>query len=788
MTPRPPRSTPTAAPPVSSPSPGRRPSRPTGSVPSSSKPATPVPPVVAGLLCLGVVGTVLTDVTATTGHDGTRFPTVLPTTTVLLLIVCGYLVHRPYADAAAGIGRSPDTLTWLRTRAVRTLPLWWTVLSTSMLHFGTPPSFGPIDLLLTGLLLHAPVAGLRSAVVDPGWILSTIWILGLVLPPWNGLVRRIRRRMRRRPPPSESQLVGLIVLATPALAVPMLRIFVPVLLGAMISVLRHGREPSAPKRILDVLGTLSVAAATTVVAIALLVLADRHRIGSTAEAIIDDPVSGLLWAIAALPWVLLVVRPGLEARSPRPPRTAPITAMAALALGTLLWHDPVLDLLVEGTGPDIGLPSAVFLSLLGGILAAFASRVLIENPIRRLLLRTPEETRPVPSEWEPTGIARVDRPRPPRNVGPRLRTLDLLRILSVVALIVHDVARIADPPRQPPEALGALAILAAAVVITSSAFRLHQALLHRTPTTGGAETDGTNPPSDRARARGRTPGLLTVRRISGILGLHWAVLTVAFLRGDLDHVRGLGAHLQLVLASPLPDPSVLQTGSLGVTSMVLVAELWSTVLVGIGARSSASLRGRGLGFGSALVIPPVLFVMVAAADRSGDRVFLTIALWAAIGVVISSLDVLRRAGRRPPPLLRRIPAATIVLLPLAGALLIGSRPQPSASPIALGRMPVATLTASAITALLLLVVLLDPPRFLRRSIRPSKRRVLGTLVLGILAWYPTLLRILHRSIESAPLPFTIVVVSAAAAIAFVGERAAGTIADASPTAYERSPR
>lgn len=757
-------------------------------MPSGPKRAASVPDGVVALLCLAVVGTVLTNVTATTGHSGSRFLTVLPATTVLLLMVCGYLVHRPYADAAAGFGPSPDAATWLRARAVRILPLWWTVLLAWMLLFDAPTSFGPFDLLLTALLLHAPVAGLRSAVIEPGWILSTVWILGLVLPLWNGLVRRLRRRLHRRGPAGESQLVGLAALIVPAIAVPTLRVFVPVLLGAMVSVLRHGRRRSARRRFVGILGTPSVASVTMVVALALLVIADRDRTGTTAEAIIGDPVSALLWTVIALSSLLPVVRPGPGIRSPGFLPTVPVSAMAAVSLGTLLWHDLVLDLLVEGTGPDIELPSAVFLSLMGGALAAFASRVLIEDPIRRLLLPAAGPTATIGSEWEPTSTSRIDRPPPPRTVGPRLRTIDLLRILSVVALVAHDVARIADPSRQPPEVVGALAIVGAAMVVTSSAFRLHQALLHPMRRSDGAEAAGADLPHPRSRPPRRTPGFLTIRRIAGILGLHWAVLTVAFVRGDLGHVRGIGAHLQLVLASPLPDPSVLQTGGLGITSTVLVAELWSTVLVGIGVRSTADLRGRGLGFGPALVLPPILFVMVAAADRSADRVFLTIAVWAAIGVAISALDTLRRTGWRPPPLLRLVPTASIVLLPLAGALLIGSRPQPSGSPVALGRMSAASLTASAITTLLLLVVLFDPPRFLRRSIRPSSRRVVGGLVLGILAWYPTLLRLLHRSIESAPLRFGIVAVIAAAAIAFTGDRAVRSLSDASPTDVERSLR
>lgn len=716
---------------------------------------------IIGLSGIGVLGAVVTNVLLATDRGDSPLLAVLPNSEVLLLVVCGFLIHRPYAEAAIGLRRSPRTLAVLIERGVVMLPIWWTALVVRVLMVGPPPSFDRIDWILTALLLIAPFESLRSAVIPPGWILSAAWILALLVPLWNPLVRRARRRLRHPPSAGVSQLIGIFALLVGAAVAPALRIFVPALVGAMASVLCLGRPDSRPRRFSDGLGSLAVAAAVTIAAWILLIVVDPGPVGSTTDRITDRPSTLLLWTAVALSWILLVAS-GENRGRPFFSGTRSFGGAASLLIGVLVWHDPVLRLLIEATGVDIRLASAVHLSLVGGILAALASHVLVYESIRRFLLRLPVGADLTLSGRHRSDTPSIHRPRPSPATAPWARIIDLLRILSVIALLALDTTLVTNPSRPPAVGFGSLAVLAAVTLVSTSAFRLHQAVL--VPTIGRSHV-GAMEASPRPHRVGPT-----LRRLTRTLGLYWVVLTIAFVRGDLAHVRGVGAHLQLIVASPVPDPAVLRVGGIPVVSIVLLAELWTTVIVGLHARWAATLLGRGLGTGAALTIPSTLLLALAGADRSGDGFVLTVALWSGLGIALSALAIRRRARRRPPPLLDLLPTASIILLPLAVFVLVTSGPRPSPSPVAIGRMPTASLSATAAVALLLLIVIFRPPSILRRSTPGSGGRSPGVPALGVLAWYPTMLLLLKQPLgsESVLLGFVAFVTSAAAA--FTGVR------------------
>lgn len=370
-------------------------------------PRRTVAPASDLLLLVGAIAVVVDAVVAATTAGPPPWAAPLRTAAPMLLARGGFLIQRPLAEAAATGTAALRADRRFRARALRLLPLWWVVLVAHLVII-RPVDPEPLHLATLAVLGQAVVPDADALIRSPAVIVSALWLFGIVASPWNSGVRRLRRRLRLRVPPGRCQAAGLLVLLAASAATP-LRIFVPVVIGALAATVFADRRPApviqSLRRLLLRPLTAPVLTAVGWAALA-VILAGRS---GPVPPLGEDPARLLLGTLAAIGWILRTDRRGVRDH-PRSDLVGFLARPAGLALGLILWHHLPLHLLLEHFDSHLRTPNAIHLTLVGGFGLAALSRFVLERPLRRSASRRPGPADDLLVEW----ATAADRSEPPR--------------------------------------------------------------------------------------------------------------------------------------------------------------------------------------------------------------------------------------------------------------------------------------------------------------------------------------------------------------------------------------
>ncbi|WP_228831580.1 acyltransferase family protein [Nocardia elegans] len=144
-------------------------------------------PALEGMRGLAALGVVLTHVAFQTGAGGTpvlgriwgRFDMAV----AVFFALSGFLLWRPHAAAARGLGRAPSTGYYLRHRAARILPAYWVVVCAVLLLLPNAADTAGARVWLSNLaLLQVFVPLTLTDGLTQMWSLSVEVAFYLVLP------------------------------------------------------------------------------------------------------------------------------------------------------------------------------------------------------------------------------------------------------------------------------------------------------------------------------------------------------------------------------------------------------------------------------------------------------------------------------------------------------------------------------------------------------------------------------------------------------------------------------
>ncbi len=319
----------------------------------------------------------------------------------VFFVISGFLLYRPWAVAHLDAAAGPSVGQFLLRRALRILPLYWVVLAATLLLV---PRSRPHDVL-DAVLLPALGQVYREQTVFLGvpqaWSLCVEVLFYLALPGYALLLGRLTRSRRiatlGRGARLRVELAGVAVLytvgmlarfvfeATAPLPFPVWHGLLPVwfdlfALGfalALLSAYRGtGGSVGSPRR-LAVVTTLCWCGAV----VAYVVLARGIGLGrdpiferGAGQAVAEQALWGMFSFLLLLPAVL---------GTPRALTGRPLAFLGLISYGIYLWHQLVVELLIEHTGADLfAVAFRVLLPvvLVGTCSLAAASYFAVERP------------------------------------------------------------------------------------------------------------------------------------------------------------------------------------------------------------------------------------------------------------------------------------------------------------------------------------------------------------------------------------------------------------------------
>jgi peptidoglycan/LPS O-acetylase OafA/YrhL len=317
---------------------------------------------------------------------------------VAFFVLSGFLLARPWVQAARGERPAPRLGTFAMRRLARVVPAYWVAVAGSFLLLngtGHGRATAPETLPLFVLFLHNLFPETRGKLDPPMWSLCVEVTFYAVLPLIGWLIVRAARRRARtaavRGPLLVCALLAAIGLAWTAAGEargwpPEVMWALPTYLaqfacGIAAAVLAHGRRPGRGV-------ALGLLAAGTFAVVANGVW-HSDGTGFTGHVIGDLPAAAGFAAIVAV----VALRPaGLLS-------IAPMRWLGAISYGVYLWHMPVLyGLQVHDAFPERAVPALAAVIAPTFALAA-ASWLLVERPIlRRTQGRGPGAPRPAPGD------------------------------------------------------------------------------------------------------------------------------------------------------------------------------------------------------------------------------------------------------------------------------------------------------------------------------------------------------------------------------------------------------
>jgi peptidoglycan/LPS O-acetylase OafA/YrhL len=369
-------------------------------------------PAVEGMRACAAMGVVVTHVAFQTGHssgvDGRLFGR-FDLAVAVFFALSGFLLWRGHAAAARGLGPSPRTGHYLRSRVVRIMPAYLVavVVILSLLPDAAHPSLTVWLANLTLTQIYVPLT--LTGGLTQMWSLSVEVSFYLALPILALLARRIPVGAR------VPAIVGLAALSWAWGWVPVAQagpginplnwppaFFSWFAAGMLLAELVHCRV-GLPHRLARRRVPMAVAALAAYLVAASPLAGPEGLIPGTATQFAVKTAMGSLVAFA-------LVAPLVLDRVDTPHRMLGSTVMVTLgrwSYGLFIWHLAALAMVfpVIGTFPFTGrMPTVLVLTLIFGFAIAAVSYALVESPAREALRRWEKRERPA----EPTVDAEAD--------------------------------------------------------------------------------------------------------------------------------------------------------------------------------------------------------------------------------------------------------------------------------------------------------------------------------------------------------------------------------------------
>ncbi|WUI35453.1 acyltransferase [Nocardia sp. NBC_00416] len=360
-----------------------------------------------GLAALGVV---LTHVAFQTGATGTpvlgRLLERFDMAVAVFFALSGFLLWRPHALAARGLGAAPTLGYYLRHRVARIVPAYWVVVCVVLILVPAAADTAGLQVWVSNLLLLQVFVPLTlTDGLTQMWSLSVEVAFYIVLPLLAWLLHRLRGRAAAARVPAVL-VFGLIFLSWNFLPVPTpdaihadnwLPAYLPWFAGGMLlAELGCDDRPARWRRILGnqpLMWTIAVAA----------FVASATRLGGVAGLTRAEPwqYAAKMGLGAVLGFALLAP---LVLGPPGAPHrwltAAPVAISGRWSYGIFMWHLAVLSVIfpVFGILPfqgDFGV--VLVLTVAFTLPLAAASHALVEEPCRQWARR---RDRPRPAQQE----------------------------------------------------------------------------------------------------------------------------------------------------------------------------------------------------------------------------------------------------------------------------------------------------------------------------------------------------------------------------------------------------
>jgi len=387
-----------------------------------------------GVRALAALGVLVTHVGLWMGftvRDGTgHYLARLDVGVAIFFVLSGFLLYRPFVARRLDRRPRPDTRRYLRNRFLRIFPAYWFALTVLVVVLDVRQrdeiqglwDFVTFYGLMQSYSEHTALGGLQQA-----WTLTNEVAFYLVLPLWAAVAAWVARRVTARQA-FVGELVALAAAAAGALAfrywvhtvdastvsegvidprvhwLPAnFHLFVPGM--ALAVALEWSRRRPRPFAVLEwprrhpMLCWAGAAACFWVVSTQLDL---EFLIGAS------DPGTSMAKELLYAAVGFLVVLPvalagGTLPRSLRWLGSRPMVTLGMLSYGIYLWHEGVLDIyrdifdLPTFTG---SLPPALAFTLVGSVLAAAVSYVVVERPA----LALKDRDHRLFADWRPVGL------------------------------------------------------------------------------------------------------------------------------------------------------------------------------------------------------------------------------------------------------------------------------------------------------------------------------------------------------------------------------------------------
>lgn len=375
-------------------------------------------PCFDGLRAMAAIAVLLTHVSFVTTANrvaGGSYFGRFDSGVAIFFVISGFLLYRPFVLAALSGEPTGSTIAFLWRRALRIFPAYWLAAVVIALGFGVKPWNGLGDALAHLALIHIyDPDTVVSGPISQAWSLGTEITFYLALPILGSLAALVARRTRRRVGP---QVALVLVIITASLTYRWL-------------VVEHAGDAAAAMATwlpgyLDQFGLgmlLAIASARSVLrddGLGPVFLRGRWVPAvswalavaslSAAAFVVDLPTSSLDYTTAQQMgrqvtyglWGLFLVLPAVFGPQDRGVirwllRNPVAHGLGVISYGIYLWHQFFIDRFQRWTGtPVFGgrFGATVLFVLIGSIVVATMSYVLVERPILGLKDRSPAARR-----------------------------------------------------------------------------------------------------------------------------------------------------------------------------------------------------------------------------------------------------------------------------------------------------------------------------------------------------------------------------------------------------------
>ena len=341
-------------------------------------------PALDGLRVIAAASVVIYHVMGATYGANPTAGVLFPSAAFLFFVISGYVIYRPFTASHLAGNAPPDLRRFYRSRVLRVLPLWWIAVAAYSVVEPGQQLHTAGQWIATLALLQYPWREIRYAVIGPAWALSVEWIFYLTAPLLALAVRTQRRRHFRSTSPVKAEAVVLSTLFVVAWLVPQARPFAALAAGMGFAVLDvHCRQHGRPAWLRSLAGNGWFMAAVT--AASWLALAHYpYREGLSVQWVERDALVVGIWTATAIAWFLPIAF-GNPSRQPQKALGGGRMAfLGGLTFGIYLWHQLVLDQVIDRLGRDGSFTAILYLTVLGTMVLALVSHVLVEAPIQRL--------------------------------------------------------------------------------------------------------------------------------------------------------------------------------------------------------------------------------------------------------------------------------------------------------------------------------------------------------------------------------------------------------------------